>query len=205
MIGLKLAAGPAISLLKLDPDHVAGSIEFAVFYTGLTLVTIELERHHGIRRDRLFAPKTCARRRNILQNCPFAANRPAIQVATESLQDLHRVPCPLGDLMLMNSLSANQSGGLERIRLTVHLPSAGTLHQKVHQSYQLIPDGQISWLRESVSGRAGIGLCAISSKKYKPCGILAATLFWNSDPLLPVIEDEGIILLFNKSPALTHA
>jgi hypothetical protein len=44
----KSAAGPAISLLKLDSKEVVGFFVFAIFYSGLTVFALEVKRNNGI-------------------------------------------------------------------------------------------------------------------------------------------------------------
>jgi hypothetical protein len=55
VFGFEFPAGPAISLLELNPELVTRPVELAVFDTGLAFVSGEFQRHNGSRRDGLFA------------------------------------------------------------------------------------------------------------------------------------------------------
>lgn len=74
VIGSKPAAGPAISLFKLNTQQVVDLVELAVFYAGLTTIALKLQGNNSIRWDRGLDFKTCTRRRNVFENCPFAMN-----------------------------------------------------------------------------------------------------------------------------------
>jgi hypothetical protein len=42
MLGFESAAGPTISILKLDSKEVVGFCKFAIFYSGLAVFALEL-------------------------------------------------------------------------------------------------------------------------------------------------------------------
>ena len=79
MLGLKLAAGPAIPLFKLDAQKVVNLVEFAVFYPGLTSITFKLQRDDGFRWNKFLDFETGAGGRYVLKNCPFAMGMPRFQ------------------------------------------------------------------------------------------------------------------------------
>ena len=47
MLRFEFAARPAVSLCELDSKEVIRFFKFAVLYTSLTAITLELKRKHG--------------------------------------------------------------------------------------------------------------------------------------------------------------
>jgi hypothetical protein len=80
MFGLESAAGPAISLLKLDSKEVVGFFEFAIFYAGLAVFALELQRYNRIERNRFLYFEAGAGWRNIFQDSPLAAGGPEFRL-----------------------------------------------------------------------------------------------------------------------------
>jgi hypothetical protein len=74
MIRSKPAAGPAITLLKLNAQQIVDLVELTVFYASLTMIALKLQGNNSIRRDRGVDFKACARRGNVFENSPFTAN-----------------------------------------------------------------------------------------------------------------------------------
>lgn len=75
MIGFELAAGPAVSLLKLNSEQIACFCKLAVFDSSLTAVLRELKRNDCVGGYGFFKSNACARSRNIFQDCPLTSSR----------------------------------------------------------------------------------------------------------------------------------
>ena len=73
MLGFESAAGPTISILKLDSKEVVGFCEFAIFYSGLAVFALELQRYQGIERNRLLDFQARAGCANVFQDSPLTA------------------------------------------------------------------------------------------------------------------------------------
>jgi hypothetical protein len=80
VFGLEPAARPTISLFKLNADKILNLVEPAIFYTGLALISGELERNDCVGRDWFVSFEACARRGDILQNRPLALNRAGCRI-----------------------------------------------------------------------------------------------------------------------------
>ena len=60
MIRFELSAGPPISVLKLNSEHIVCFRRLAIFDSGLAAVFGELESDNCIGWNRLFNAETCA-------------------------------------------------------------------------------------------------------------------------------------------------
>jgi len=67
------AAGPTVSLFKLNSDKVIGHVLAAVYYPGMALIAGKLQMNKGFGRDLLVNFQTSAGRGYVFKNRPFAA------------------------------------------------------------------------------------------------------------------------------------
>jgi len=80
MLGFESAAGPTISLLKLDSKEVVGFFKFAIFYAGLAVFALELQGYQGIERNRLLDFEARAGCANVFQDSPLTAGGPEFRL-----------------------------------------------------------------------------------------------------------------------------
>lgn len=74
MLRLIFAAGPAVSLFKFNSKEIIDPVQFAVPYTGLTVIAGKLEVHDGFGRNWLFDFETRTRSGDIFEYCPLAVS-----------------------------------------------------------------------------------------------------------------------------------
>ena len=73
MIRFEFAAGPAISILKMNSKQIVYFIRLAIFDSRLAAILFKLERDNGIRWYKFFEFETCTGCRNVFQDRPLIA------------------------------------------------------------------------------------------------------------------------------------
>jgi len=95
MLGLELAARPAVSVCKLHSHKIARKVGDAVSYQGFATALRKLKRYHGARRDRILHLEAGAAGRNILESRPLRALAPLFKLPA----DLHQIGAQVSILL----------------------------------------------------------------------------------------------------------
>ena len=71
MIRFELAAGPAVSIFKMDPKQVIYLFGLAVFNACFTAIVFKLEMYSSAWWNKFFELETCSGRGNVFEDCPL--------------------------------------------------------------------------------------------------------------------------------------